>query len=174
MSLWNSSSASSSSLASFAAFSSFCSCASLSALLRRLVPLQQPVDDRLDRRDQVALLGLRVQLDRDDAIHLEVVVVAGRVELGAQVVDEVRVGDVLQLGRLVVGLERRQDILGAVHEVEHVGRVLAGMGAIQPRERLHGLNARQPPIDVHAAQQRLVEAGLELVGDQQDLIIRRS
>ena len=45
------------------------------------------------------------------------------------------------------------------------------MGAVQARERLHGLDARQPLVDVHAAQQRLVEAGLELVGHQQDLIL---
>ena len=72
---------------------------------------------------------------------------------------------------VVVGLERRQHLVGVVHEVQHVGRVLAGMGAVEPRQRLHGLDAGQPLVDVHAAQQRLVEAGLELVGDQQDLIL---
>ena len=79
----------------------------LQRLLRRLVSLQEPVHDRLERRDQFALLGLRVQLHRHHAIHLEIVVVAGGVQLGAQVVDEVRVGDVRQFGRRVVGLERR-------------------------------------------------------------------
>ncbi len=41
--------------------------------------------------------------------------------------DEIRVGDRLKLGRLVIGLERLQDLLGAVHEIEDIGRVLAGM-----------------------------------------------
>ena len=131
----------------------------------------QAVHDRLDRRHQLALLGVGLQLHRDHAVDLEVVVVPGGVELGPQVVDEVRVGDVRQLGRLVVGLERRQHLGRVVHEVEHVGRVLAGMGAVQARQRLHGLDAGQPLVDVHAAEQRLVEAGLELVGHQQDLIL---
>ena len=45
------------------------------------------------------------------------------------------------------------------------------MGAVQPRQGLHGLNAGEPLVDVHAAQQRLIEAGLELVGHEQDLIL---
>ena len=45
------------------------------------------------------------------------------------------------------------------------------MRAVQPRQRLHGLDAGQPLVDVHAAQQRLIEAGLELVGHQQDLVL---
>ena len=62
-------------------------------LLRRLVALHQPVRDGLQGRDQLALLGLRVQLHGHHAIHLEVIVVPGGVQLGAQVEDEVRVGD---------------------------------------------------------------------------------
>ena len=54
-------------------------------------------------------VGLRVHLDGHDAIDLEVVVVPGGVELGAQIVDEVRVGDARQLGRRVIGLERVED-----------------------------------------------------------------
>ena len=95
----------------------------------------------------------------------------GGVELGAQVEDEVRVGRRREFRRRVVGLERRQHFLGVVHEIEHVGRVLAGMRAVQAGERLHGLDAGEPLVDVHAAQQRLIEAGLELVGDEQDLIL---
>ena len=75
----------------------------------------------------------------------------------------------LKLGRLVIGLERLQDLLGAVHEVEDVGRVLAGIGAVEARQRLHRLDAGEPAVDIHAAQQRLIEAGLEFVGDEQDL-----
>ena len=125
MSRLNSIRAFSSFCASVAALSSCLACAAFSAVLRRLVAFQQPIHDRLECGDQFALLGLRLQLHRDDAIDLEVVVVPGGVELGPQVVDEIRVGHVRQLRRLVVGLERREDFLGLVHEVEHVGRVLA-------------------------------------------------
>ena len=131
----------------------------------------QSIHDRLDRRHQFALFGVRLQFHGDDAIHLEIVVVPGGVELGPQVVDQIRVGHVRQFRRRVVGLERRQHVGRVVHEVQHVGRVLAGVGTIQPGQRLHGLNARQSLIDVHAAQQRLIEAGLELVRHQQNLVL---
>ena len=61
--------------------------------------------------------------------------------------------------------------VGVVDEVEHVGRVLAGVRPVEAGERLHGLDARQPLVHVHAAEQRLVEAGLELVRHQQDLVL---
>ncbi len=143
----------------------------LQRFLRGLVAFHQAVAHRLQGGDQFALLGVRVQLHRDHAVDLEVVVVAGGVELGAQVEDEVRVGRGREFGRGVVGLEGGQDFLGVVHEVQHVGRVLAGVGAVEAGEGLHGLDARQPLIHVHAAEQRLVEAGLELVGDEQDLVL---
>ena len=92
------------------------------------------------------------------------------VQLGAQVEHQVWFGRGRQLGRRVVRLERGQHLLGVVNEVQHVGRVLAGVGAVQARERLHRLDAGQAFVHVHAAQQRLVEPGLELVGDQQDLV----
>jgi hypothetical protein len=42
---------------------------------------------------------------------------------------------------------------------------------VEPRQGLHGLDAREPPVDVHAAEERLIEAGLELIGDQQDVVV---
>ena len=38
---------------------------------------------------------------------------------------------------------------------------------------MHGLNARKPFVHVHAAQQRLIEAGLELVGDDEEAVLRQ-
>jgi hypothetical protein len=65
----------------------------------------------------------------------------------------------------------RQDLLGRVHEVEDVGGVLTRVGAVQARERLHRLDAGEAPIDIHAAEKRLIEAGLELVGDKQQVVV---
>jgi hypothetical protein len=65
-------------------------------------------------------------------LDLEIVVVTGGVEFGPQVVDQIRVGHVGQLCRGVVGLEGRQDVFRVVHEVQHVGRVLAGIRTVQP------------------------------------------
>ena len=52
-----------------------------------------------------------------------------------------RVGGRGECGGRVIRLEGRKNIVGIVHEVQHVGRILAGMGAIQARESLHGLEA---------------------------------
>jgi hypothetical protein len=126
-------------LASFAALASCRSCAAESrsrAALNRL-------SSRADRRDKVARLRLRIQLDLRHAVDLEVVIEASRVELGAQVVDDIRVGDGFELGRVVVGPECLKDVVRAVCKIENIRRVLSRMRAVEARERLHGLNARE-------------------------------
>ncbi|MNS11094.1 hypothetical protein D3C72_426260 [compost metagenome] len=94
-------------------------------LLGSVERLQQPVGDGFQRGDQLRLLGLGIQLDLHHPLDVEVVVMARAVQLGAQVEDHVGVGRALQLGRLIIGLERRQDVVRAVHEVQDVGRVFA-------------------------------------------------
>ena len=74
-------------------------------------------------------------------------------------------------GDLVVGRKGQVDLLGLVDEVQDEGVLLAGRRAVQPRERLHGLHAGEPLVHVHRVQQRLVEAGLVLLGDQQQLVL---
>ncbi|EXI77156.1 MAG: hypothetical protein AW10_03972 [Candidatus Accumulibacter appositus] len=144
---------------------------SLQGCLRGLVAFHQAVTDRFEGGDQVALLGVWLQLHGDDAIDLEVVVVTGGIQLGTQVEDEVRIGGRREFGRRVVGPERGEDFLGVIHEIQDVGRVLAGVGAVETGEGLHGLDAGQSLIHVHAAEQRLVEAGLKFVGDEEDLVL---
>ena len=82
----------------------------------------------------------------------------------------VRVGLLAQDRGAVVVCERRLDRLGVVHEVEHEDVVLLRMRAVQPRERLHRLDAREHLVHVHRVQQRLVVAGLELVGADQEAV----
>jgi len=96
-----------------------------------LVALHHAILHRFQRGDQIALSGVRVQLHGHHAIHLELVVVAGGVQLGAQVENEIRVGRRRQLDRGVVGLEGGQHLFGVIHEIQHVGGVLAGPGAVQ-------------------------------------------
>ena len=79
-------------------------------LLRCLVPLHQAIRDRLKCANQVTLLGLGVHLHRHDPIYLELIVVAGCIELRPQIVDQIWVGDAFQLRRVVVGLERGQHL----------------------------------------------------------------
>ena len=62
------------------------------------------------------------------------------------------------------------DHLGLVHEVKDERVHLARVGTIEPREGLDGSHAIEPSVDVHGVQQRLIEAGLILLGDNQQLI----
>ena len=55
-------------------------------------------------------------------------------------------------------------------EVEHEAVVLLRVRAVEPREGLHGLDARERLVHVHRVQQRLVVAGLELVGADQEAV----
>ena len=109
----------------------------------------------------------------DHPLHLVLVVEALGVQLVAQVQHNVGVADAAELCRGVVLPEGSEDLLPLVDEVHHEGGVLARVGAVQPRQGLHGLDAAQLAVHVHGAQQRLVETSLELIGHQQDAELRR-
>ena len=47
----------------------------------------------------------------------------------------------------------------------------SGMRAVEPRQRLHRVDAAELLVHVHRVQQRLIEAGLELVGDDQKAVL---
>ena len=49
--------------------------------------------------------------------------------------------------------------------------VFARVDAVEPGEGLHGVEAGQHLVHVHRVQQRLVEAGLELLGHDQHLVV---
>ena len=59
-----------------------------------------------------------------------------------QLVELVRVRRLGDHRLLVVGLEGPLDLFGVVDEVEDEGVLLAGRHAVQPRQRLHRLDAR--------------------------------
>ena len=88
-----------------------------------------------------------------------------------QFVEEVGVGLFREEGGLVVRLEGLLDLIGLVGEVENHRAVLGGVGAVQARQRLDGVHAAELLVDVHRVEQRLVEAGLELVGDHQEAVL---
>ncbi|MDP2823093.1 MAG: hypothetical protein Q8O52_10520 [Sulfuritalea sp.] len=97
---------------------------SVQCLLGGLVAFHHAVLHRLQRGDQIALPGVRVELHRRHAIHLEIVVVAGGVQLGAQVENEVRVGCRRKFDRGVVDLEGFADV--AAFEVGVQRRAVLG------------------------------------------------
>lgn len=63
------------------------------------------------------------------------------------------------------------DVVGFVHEVQDERIFLAGAGAVEARERLHGLDAIKPLVHVHRVQKRLIEAGLVFLGHKQQLVL---
>ena len=75
---------------------------------------------------------LPLERDLDDAIDLEGVVERLLVELRPQLVDQVRIRNVCELGCLVVRLEGLQDVGGIVYEVDDKGLVLTRVATVQP------------------------------------------
>src|SRR3546814_14927779 len=73
----------------------------------------------------------------------------------------------------VVELEVLLDACRSVAEVDDHRRGLAREDSVQPRERLHRGDAGKLLVDVHGQEARFVEAGVELVGDDEDLEIGR-
>ena len=129
----------------------------------------EPVDGRLHHRVDPLVVLLRVgeqqadhRLDLLAAQHVE------RAELGVGVVEEVRVGRRGD-GAHVPGSERLLDRLGRVAEVEHERAGLVGVRAVQAGQRLDGGETGEGLVDVHRVELRLVEAGLVLLGDDEDL-----
>jgi hypothetical protein len=82
---------------------------------------------RFQGRDEVTLFGLGIHLDRDYTVNLKVIIVTRCIQFGPKVVDQVGVGNGFKRGGVVVGFEGGKDLLGAVNEIQHIGRVFAGM-----------------------------------------------
>ena len=110
--------------------------------------------------------------DAGEVLHVVRAVDAEGFELVADVVEEVRLGGLREDGLFVVVLERREDVVGLVGEVEDHGFLLLGVGAVEAREGLDGMDAGELLVDVHGVEKRLVEAGLELFGDHQEAALR--
>ena len=72
---------------------------------------------------------------------------------------------------LVELLERRQDGVPVVDEVEDERPLLARRTAVVPRECLHRLNPSDALVHVHRDELRLVEARLVLVGDDEHVVV---
>ena len=95
---------------------------------------------------------------------------AGRVEPLPHRDQRVGVDVAVDVGVGVVELEVLLDAGRCVSEVDDQRSSLAGVDPVQPGEGLHGGDARELLIDVHRHEARLVEAGLELVRDDEDAV----
>ena len=91
-------------------------------------------------------------------------------QLCNKVMQLVGVGLVREYRCLIIARERFPNLLGIVGEVEHEHITLLRMGAIQTRKRLHGLDVRQHLVHIHGMQKRLIVAGLELVGHNEEAV----
>ena len=141
--------------------------------MQRPVAFQQSVGHWLNRGRKLCLIRIGVHLHRDHALYLVIIVVPLGIQHGTHVIHQIRIGHVLQFRRLEICLERAQHFFRVVHKIENVCCVLARMSSVQARQGLYRLYACQPLIHIHAAEQGLVEAGLEFIGNQQDLVFIR-
>ena len=94
----------------------------------------------------------------------------GPSELCLEIVQEVRVCALAEQRFLIVGSKGLLNLFGLVCEIEHHGFVLAWIGAVEPRERLYSIDSTEFFVYIHCMQQRLIEARLEFVGNDQDAI----
>ena len=100
-----------------------------------------------------------------------VVVDAGFVELISHLVDDVEILNLLDPRSFIVLSKGRTHCDGIVHEVDDEGAVLAGKHPVEAREGLDDLHlVRDLLVDIHGDELRLIEASLELVGDQHDTV----
>ena len=87
-------------------------------------------------------------------------------------IEQVRVGRFGEKGRLVVWLEGDFDRVRLIGKVEHHRALFLGrQHTVQARERLHRVDTPELLVHVHRVEQRLIEAGLELVGDDQEPVL---
>lgn len=136
------------------------------ALPRVLPPL---LDGPHGPRDGFAASIAQVRVG--DRFHLRRRVDAGRVQAFGDRDERVRVDFPGHVRVRVVHFEVVLDAGRRVLKVHDHGRGLAGVGAIEAREGLHGGNTGQFLVYVHSDEAGFVEAGLELVGDDEDLIV---
>ena len=68
------------------------------ALLRGFEAAKQPIRHRFESTHEIALGGFRIEFDGGDAFHFGLIVVAGRIQLGAQIVNQIGISDVFQGG----------------------------------------------------------------------------
>ena len=105
-----------------------------------------PVDGDAGVEDRVEPVAVRAaEVQRHEFVDLRGGIDLVAVERGLQVVQLVRVGLLGEDRRAVVVGERLLDRVGVVHEVEHEHVVLLRVRAIQARQRLHRLDAREHP-----------------------------
>ncbi|MCY1299583.1 hypothetical protein D9M70_491160 [compost metagenome] len=132
----------------------------------------EAVGGRLGQRVQLLVGDVQVDDAAAECFDLSLLVDEHAIQALLDVVDDVRVLDVRHLCIAVEGLERRQDLFGLVGEIDDEGLVLAGEGAVQPRQGLHRFHAGDLLVQVHGHQLRLVEAGLVLVGHDHHPVVR--
>src|SRR5690606_32229320 len=103
----------------------------------------------------------RIEKGLGKSDHLLPVVDLLGVEILLQVINDIGVGNVLELRLVVVRREGIKNFLWIVVEIEDKG-FLAGENSVQARQCLNAVNALEFLVHVHGAQFWLVKAGLVL------------
>ena len=104
-------------------------------------------------------------------IHIFIVVEHKVADLVSQIVDTVQIGAALKGSNLVVRQESTLDVILGIFKVQNEGAVLATGGSVQAGESLDGGHIPELLIHIHGMEERLIKAGLVLVGNNKDIIL---
>ena len=130
-----------------------------------------PVERDTGVQDGIELVAATLgQEQLHQLVQLRRVVDLITAERRLEVVQPLRVSLFHQDRGPVVAGECNLDRVGVIVEVQQEGIVLLWVCSFEVRERVHRLDARQNLVHVHRVQQRLIVAGLELVGADQEAV----
>ena len=131
----------------------------------------EAVDCRSEHSVEPVLRGFRVEVGPGERVDVGLRIDRERREPVLNLVKQIRVSRFRQQRGFVVGLKGGLDLIGLVGEVEHHRALLLWVRPVAPRQRLHCIHAAELLVHVHRMERRLVEAGLELVGDDQEAVL---
>jgi hypothetical protein len=115
----------------------------------------------------------RAEVHLREAFHVGLRVHGEGGQPALDLIEQIGVGRLREQRRLVVVREGGLDLRGLIGEVEHRGALLLrGERAVEPRQRLHRVHPAELLVHVHRVEQRLIEARLELVGDDEEAVLR--
>ena len=93
--------------------------------------------------------------------------------LAVDVIEQVHIGGD-RLGAFVPRRECLNNVLKCVAEVEHKRVALVWMDPVESGQCLYGIETGERFVDIHRVKEWLVESGLKLFGNDENLVLTRT
>src|ERR1700722_16782814 len=98
----------------------------------------------------------RFEIDSTKALDINGIIHPIGIKLALDLVHSCRVDGFADFRSLEIGLESIADFIWIVDKIQNKSFLFQGVDTIQPRKLLNSLDAREPTVDVHCVQKRLV------------------